>query len=253
MMPGERDDAGAGPVGAAVSELRTALHRGMPFLVSAFPIGMIFGALAAAGGLSRGQTLAMSGFVYSGAAQFTGLELLTSGAVLPVIVLVTLLLSLRLLVYALALVDEVRKIPLGLRLALACGMTDQVFFIMKERIAEGVGEYRKRAFFVWCVLLFYVNWLGGTALGMVIGDRLAVESRNLGLDFVAYAVFVGMLRPYLRSGPAIAACLVTAAVVIGLHALPYGSGLLLSCATAVAVVMTATRLGRVWTARRRRP
>lgn len=241
--------AKTGPFEAAVSELWIAVQRATPFLVSAFPLGMIFGALATAGGLPAGQTLVMSGFVYSGATQFTGLELLTSRTVLPVIVLVTLLLSLRFLVYALALLDDVRKIPFSLRLALACGMTDQVFFIMKDRIAEGVEEARKRVFFVWCVLLFYLNWLVATALGIGIGDGFAVEARNLGVDFVAYAVFVGMVRPYLRFPKAVAVCLVTGAAAIGFHDLPYNGALLASCAVGVAAVMAAPRLYRAWSAR----
>jgi 4-azaleucine resistance transporter AzlC len=223
-------------------EFRAALRHCGPFIASVIPMGMIFGALAVAAGLSAVEAIAMSGLVYSGAAQFTGLQLAASGAGLPVIVLVTLLLSLRLLLYGLALVEDVRSMPAGLKAILAFGLVDAVFFIVKARFAEGLSEGRKRAFFLACVLLVYFSWLIGTALGVAIGDRLAVMGRDLGLDFLAYACFAGLLAPYLRlSGAGLAAALAVAGM-IAFRDLPYNLGLLASCLFAVASVMGARRL-----------
>lgn len=51
-----------------------------------------------------------------------------------------------------------------------------------------------------CVLIFYFNWIIGTAIGLFLGDTLAHYAAQYGLEFITYATFVAMLAPYLRVG-----------------------------------------------------
>lgn len=224
------------------SEAALALARAMPFLLSAFPTGVVFGALALAQGLDGLQAMLMSGFVYSGAAQFSGLQLIAAGATLPVILLVTLLLSLRFVVYGMALVDDIRTIPLALRMALAVGLADLAFFLVKARIADGIDERRKRIFFAAVVGYIYVVWGLGTLLGVLLGDIVAGRATDWGLDFFAYAGFVVLLAPYLRLPANVAAALAAFVLMALLHDLPHGSGLLLACFVAVTMVMIGRRI-----------
>ena len=46
-------------------------------------------------------------------------------------------------------------------------------------------------------ILLYVLWVGGTALGTVIGDLLDPEA--IGLDAAFPALFLALLAPYLRT------------------------------------------------------
>ena len=46
-------------------------------------------------------------------------------------------------------------------------------------------------------LVLYVVWVGGTALGTVIGDLLDPEA--IGLDAAFPALFLALLAPYLRN------------------------------------------------------
>ena len=48
-------------------------------------------------------------------------------------------------------------------------------------------------------ILLYVVWVGGTALGTVIGDLLDPEA--IGLDAAFPALFLALLAPYLREPP----------------------------------------------------
>ena len=45
-------------------------------------------------------------------------------------------------------------------------------------------------------ILLYVVWVGGTALGTVVGDLLDPEA--IGLDAAFPALFLALLAPYLR-------------------------------------------------------
>ena len=55
-------------------------------------------------------------------------------------------------------------------------------------------------------ILLYVLWVGGTALGTVVGDLLDPEA--IGLDAAFPALFLALLAPYLRTRRALATALV---------------------------------------------
>ena len=61
-------------------------------------------------------------------------------------------------------------------------------------------------------LLLYVVWVGGTALGTVIGDLLDPEA--IGLDAAFPALFLALLAPYLRSRRALLTALVAGAITL---------------------------------------
>lgn len=214
----------------------TALKRSSPFLMSAFLSGTVFGALAVGAGLSVGNSLLMSGWVYSGAAQFVGLQLLVAHADLAVVLITTLLLSLRFFIYAMSLVEEVKKVPITYRALLAFGLIDQVFFLAKDRYQEAVSARSKHLFFLACVLIFYFNWLAGTTFGIFVGDRIAGHASQLGFDFVASASFIAMLGPYLKQSRFLAVAVAALCIYLVAQDLPYNLGLIVASIGAVAAV-----------------
>lgn len=76
----------------------------IPLTVGAIPFGIIFGTLAQGSGLSFGGAIAMSALVFAGSAQFIALGLLASGSSVALVVLTTLVVNLRHLLYAASLV-----------------------------------------------------------------------------------------------------------------------------------------------------
>ena len=63
-----------------------------------------------------------------------------------------------------------------------------------------------------CGILLYVLWVGGTALGTVVGDLLDPEA--IGLDAAFPALFLALLAPYLRSRRALLTALVAGAITL---------------------------------------
>ena len=61
-------------------------------------------------------------------------------------------------------------------------------------------------------ILLYVLWVGGTAIGTVVGDLLDPEA--IGLDAAFPALFLALLAPYLRSRRALATALVAGAITL---------------------------------------
>jgi predicted branched-subunit amino acid permease len=63
-------------------------------------------------------------------------------------------------------------------------------------------------------ILLYILWVGGTALGTVVGDLLDPEA--IGLDAAFPALFLALLAPYARSRRALATALVAGAITLAL-------------------------------------
>lgn len=216
-----------------------ALKRSSPLLTPAFLTGIVFGALVIESGLTVRDGLIMSGFIYSGAAQFVGLQLITSHAGMVVALATTLLLSLRFFLYSMSLIEEVKKVPITYRTILAFGLIDAVFVLAKDRFSEEGGDAEKNAYFMACVVIFYLNWVVGTGVGLFVGDRLSQYSAQYGLDFFTYATFAAMLAPYLKVRRYLLVSLLSLAIYLLTWSAPYNLGILISCLAAALLLQLA--------------
>lgn len=222
-------------MGGTLPEFKLALLRSAPFLVSAWIAAMVFGALVTAASLSMSDGLLMSSFVYSGAAQFVGLGLIQNNTEVVVIILTTILLSLRFLLYSVALIDQVRGLPFIARVILGFAMIDQVFLLARARYKEGGVEKNKHFYFAYCATIFYINWIFGTWIGIVVGDKFADLAKDYGMDFIAYATFAAMLGPYLKSPGNVAVALMALTAYLVTNGLPYSMGIISSVIISIAV------------------
>ena len=62
------------------------------------------------------------------------------------------------------------------------------------------------------MILLYALWVGGTAIGTVVGDLLDPEA--IGLDAAFPALFLALLAPYLRTRRALVTALVAGAITL---------------------------------------
>lgn len=215
------------------SEALRGLVATLPMMISAFPFGLIFGALATSAGLSPLAVMGMSLFVFSGSAQFIAILLLGTGSALGVIWLATLILNLRHLLYAATLVDHVRHLSQVWRFGLAAWLTDETFAIMERRYRlEGGGENAHWYYLASC-LGMYINWAFWTYIGIVVGTQFEGIG-NWGLEFAMVVTFIGIVMPALRSSPYWLAAIVAGAVATLAHGLDYKLGLMLGGLAGIA-------------------
>ena len=205
----------------------------MPFGVAVFAISISFGVLArpVMGGLAP---IVMSVFVFSGAAQFGSLAVLTAGGSTAAAIAAGVLLNARYMAMGLALAPSLRGRALS-RAAFAMPVVDASW----AAASRGDGTFDPW-YLVGVSIPQYVGWVSGTIVGVLIGPRLGNPSA-LGLDALFPAFFLALLFEEARGRRRVVAAGGGAGIALVLTPLvPAGLPILAAGAAAVA----ASRLRR---------
>ena len=206
----------------------------IPLIIGAIPFGILFGTLAEPSGLSMLGAMAMSLFVFAGSSQFIAVGLLAAGVGPVLIVATTLVVNLRHLLYATALVGKVSHLSQAWRAVLAFGLTDESFAAVNNRYLGRSDITNAHWFFLGSIVAMYTNWQVCTWLGIGLGE-LFPDMTNWGLDFAMSVTFLGMIIPYLRNKPMWLAVISAAAFALALRDLPHQLGLVIAALSGICI------------------
>jgi predicted branched-subunit amino acid permease len=165
--------------------LRAGIRAGIPFAIAAGVLAVSFGVVAEPI-LGAQATLAMSILVFAGSAQFGALAVLGGGGGVAAAVIAACLLNARYLPMGIALAPSLRGSWLR-RAAYGESMID-ASWAMANR---GGGRFDPD-FLVGATLPSYPAWVGGTAIGLLVGDLIG-DPADLGLDALFPAFFLALL------------------------------------------------------------
>jgi 4-azaleucine resistance transporter AzlC len=207
-----------------VTPRRAAVAEGWPVFVTAIVVGIAFGLTGRQAGLSIIETSATSVIVFAGAAQFVMVDLVRTGAPVPLILLTVLLLNARHLLMAAAIRPFVASAPLAERLGLAYLLTDETFAMAIGWFRRG---HRDRTYYLVFGSLLWCSWNTGTLIGAAFGAGIE-DPQRFGIDFAITAVFVAIVAIGVRHRADVAVALAAALVAAVLR---------LAGASAVAVVV----------------
>lgn len=180
------------------SPWRQGLKDALPLFGGYIPVAISFGLISIQAGFSVFETILISTFIYAGASQFLFVAMVASGAPLPLVVLMTLLINARHMVYA---PNIARYMDSDKRwLPLMHGLTDQVFALALVRLPQ-LPKAHRMAWYTSLGLLAWFSWIGGTALGAVAGDTLTQRWPlvNEALPFALPALFAVLVAPRCNS------------------------------------------------------
>jgi 4-azaleucine resistance transporter AzlC len=187
------------------SRIRDGVRAALPLTVAPLLFGASFGLLAVDAGLGAFGAVAMSATTFAGSAQFAAASILEDGGGVLAAIVAALLLNARYVPLSLA----VASIFPGSRRRRA--VESQLIVDESWALAGRSGRF-EYGVLIGAGLLLYVLWVGGTALGTVIGDLLDPEA--IGLDAAFPALFLALLAPYLRSRRALLTALVAGAITL---------------------------------------
>lgn len=166
-------------------------------LLGYLTIGLAFGLLLVKAGLPWWMAPLMSVVVYAGAAQFMALGLLAAGTGYLEILVLTLVLNARHMVYGLSLLERF-KIARRFKPYLIYALTDETYGLLTTLEAPpGSGDREKEDFYLAVSALDQSYWVGGTTLGALLGGLIRFDTR--GLDFALTSLFVVLLVEQVRT------------------------------------------------------
>ncbi|WP_249978622.1 AzlC family ABC transporter permease [Vreelandella olivaria] len=178
------------PIRATLKGVKEAI----PLLGGYIPVSLSFGLVAMQAGFTTWEATAISALVYAGASQFLFVGMVAAGAPLWLVVVMTLLINVRHVVYGpnlAALLPRSRHWPW-----LMHGLTDQVFALALTRLPQLTAPERF-GWFVGASLLAWGVWVAGTVVGATAGEAFTARWPLLGeiMPFALPALFLTMVAP----------------------------------------------------------
>ena len=222
----------AAPSAGVLADVRVGFVGGLPLMLGTFPFGVAFAAGGRAVGFSALETLLWSLAVFAGSAQFAAVALTGAGAGPFAILLTTIGLNLRHLLYGMSAAAWLPKPVRPPRGLLAYLLADETYGVAVRFAAAG--NPRGGVFFG-AGLSTWAAWQAGTVVGLLLASAVP-DLSGLGLDLVFPVSFAAMLMPLLRSRLAVAAALLAAVLGVGLRP-ALGPGLAILAATVAGAAL----------------
>ncbi|MBF9018232.1 MULTISPECIES: AzlC family ABC transporter permease [unclassified Oceanispirochaeta] len=215
------------------SEFTAGARAALPLLMGTAPFGLIYGTLAVTAGLSNAAAVAMSLFVFAGSAQFIAVGLVGAGAPVAIIILTTVVVNLRHMLYSATLLPYLKTVPQRWRIALAFWLTDEAFAVCISRYREDDDSPWKHWYQLGASLAMYVNWQIWCILGLILGSRIS-DAGAWGLDFALPVTFIGMTIPFIKNRSTVVCVITAAAVSLMTGFMPFKLGLIVAALAGVS-------------------
>jgi 4-azaleucine resistance transporter AzlC len=180
-----------------VQMFQKGVKVGLPITIGYVPVAITFGVLATQSGLSLLELTLMSAFVFAGASQFMGVNMIVAGISAIEIIIATFVLNFRHFIMSLSLMNEFRHtMTLGRRFGLTLLLTDESFAVSSIHKHEKDGSHGA-LFFVGLYLSGYLSWVFATFLGGLLGEVIP-EQLSQSMGIAIYALFIGLLVPSVK-------------------------------------------------------
>ncbi|WP_227006727.1 AzlC family ABC transporter permease [Shewanella donghaensis] len=184
----------------------------MPLTIAVIPWGVLAGSLALEVGLTALQSQAMSAIIFAGSAQLVALGMIKAGIGIGSILITTLLITSRHLLYAMTMRSQISPMSLKWRLSLGFLLTDELFAIAQQSGSEASSRHKLDPWYaLGGGLTFYLGWNLATFLGIVAGQSID-NLEELGLDFAIAATFIALVVPTVKK-PSILVCVLVSLVL----------------------------------------
>ena len=189
----------------------SGLKDGMPICFGYFAVSFAFGIQAAGIGLSVFEASVLSALNVTSAGQFAALAIIASGASLFELAFTQLIINLRYFLMSCALSQKLSpSLPLGHRLGIAYGMTDEIFAVSVSQ-REPLSPFYSYGL----IAVAIPGWVLGTALGAAAGNILPAVLTNA-LGIAIYGMFIAIILPPAKENRVVAGVVVLSMVLSAL-------------------------------------
>ena len=219
--------------------LSAGLRAALPVLLGIVPFGVITGVAMVASGMPPFEAMVASVIVFAGASMMACAQLLSQGTPALLIILATLFINLRFMMYSASLRLHLVHLPLRWRLLVAYLQADNVYGLTLARFSEkSFSLEEKLGYFLGAGVPIWLAWQAAVLGGVVIGAGVPASWR---LEFAGPLAFIAMTIPLLRDRAMLAAALAAGLVVIATAALPLRLNVMIAAVVGIAVGLTMER------------
>jgi len=191
-----------------------------------------------ASGIPPLVAMAMSLLVFAGASMVACAQLLAQGTPLLLIILATLFINLRFMMYSASLRVLFADLPLRWRMLVAYLQADNIYGMTLARFADHPDDPHKLEYFLGAGVPIWLAWQLAVLGGVLIGAGVPASWR---LEFAAPLAFIAMTVPFLRERAMVAAALAAAVTVVATSALPLRLNLVLAAAAGITAGLLVGR------------
>ena len=196
---------------ASDSKFLTGLRDGIPIGLGYLSVSFTFGIMAASYGIPFGYTLLISMTNLTSAGQLAGIGIIHAGGGLAEMALTQLVINLRYALMSLSLSQKLDgEFNLFHRLAVSFGITDEIFAVASSKKGDVSPRYMYGL-----IMIPYIGWAAGTALGTLAGNLLPEMLRNA-LGIALYGMFIAIVVPPAKKRPKLLAVI---GIAVGLSCL----------------------------------
>jgi predicted branched-subunit amino acid permease len=179
--------------------------------------------------------------VFAGASMVASAQLLASGTPALLVILTTLFINLRFMMYSASLRVHFAHAPLRWRLLIAYLVADNAYGLTLARFADHPDDPAKLEFFLGASVPVWLAWQLAVLGGILIGSGVPGSWR---LEFAAPLAFIAMSVPFLRDRATVAAALAAGITAIVANDLPLRLSVVAAALTGIGVGMLFERKAR---------
>ncbi|MBE6036875.1 MAG: AzlC family ABC transporter permease [Clostridiales bacterium] len=166
---------------------------GLPICLGYFSVSMAFGLTAVLAGVPIWGAVLTSLTNVTSAGQFAGTNLMVAGGNMVELIVTTLIINIRYFLMSLSVSQKVeRKMTFGQRMAVAFGITDEIFAVSMQRKKPLSAVYMAGL-----IIVPVLGWTLGTLTGAVATSFMP-ESLSSAMGIALYAMFIAIVIPPAR-------------------------------------------------------
>lgn len=189
-----------------------------PVVVAYVPIGLLWGTLAAAKGISPLEAVLMSVIVFAGSAQFVAVDMWRDPVPALLLTFTALIINVRHVLMSASLSRHVEAIPRVWHPLLAYFLVDESWALAERRVLE---TPLTLAYYLGITLPLAATWWISTGVGAMLGRALGDPSAY-GIDFAFSAMFIAILMGFWKGRSTAGILAASGAVAALVHLLAEG-------------------------------
>ncbi len=202
----------------------------LPIGLGVIPFGLVTGIAGISAGLNVLEITVMSAWVFAGSAQLVSLQLMGAGAAVPFVLLASMVVNLRYVMYSSALAKPLELFSARLKALAAFLMVDQNFGLALAHY-ETLGPRLTPWFYLGAGGFLWIIWVISAYIGALVGTQVP---DSWSLDFAVPLCFLVLMVPSIRDRPSLFAAVVGGLMATALIGLPYRSGLFVGALAGIA-------------------